>query len=100
LGGDRAGQGSHHAAYCRDHWEAGLFDDEFTVNGSKFPVGDFINALVSFLLIGAAVFLFIVLPVNSLLARMRRGEAAPGTFSFCALASKRWVPGATYNVGL
>ena len=50
---------------------------EFTVNGSKFLIGDFINAVVSFLLIGAAVYFFIVLPVNQLLARMRRGEAAP-----------------------
>jgi len=50
---------------------------EFTVNGSKFPVGDFINALVSFLLIGTAVYFLIVLPMNSLLARMRRGEATP-----------------------
>ena len=50
---------------------------EFTVNGSKFPVGDFINALVSFILIAAAVYFFIVLPMNTLLARMRRGEAAP-----------------------
>jgi len=50
---------------------------EFTVHGSKFPIGDFINALLSFLLIGAAVYFFIVLPMNALLARMRRGEAAP-----------------------
>jgi large conductance mechanosensitive channel len=50
---------------------------EFTINGSKFPIGDFINALVSFILIGAAVYFFIVLTVNRLLARMRRGEAAP-----------------------
>jgi large conductance mechanosensitive channel len=50
---------------------------EFTVNGTKFPVGDFINALVSFILIAAAVYFFIVLPMNTLLARMRRGEAAP-----------------------
>jgi large conductance mechanosensitive channel len=50
---------------------------EFTINGSKFPIGDFINALVSFILIGIAVYFFIVLPVNRLLARMRRGEAAP-----------------------
>jgi large conductance mechanosensitive channel len=49
----------------------------FAVNGSKFPIGDFINALVSFILIGAAVYFFIVLPVNALLARMRRGEVAP-----------------------
>jgi large conductance mechanosensitive channel len=50
---------------------------EFTVNGSKFLIGDFINSVVSFILIGAAVYFFIVLPVNQLLARMRRGEAAP-----------------------
>jgi large conductance mechanosensitive channel len=50
---------------------------EFTVNGSKFPIGDFINALVSFILIAAAVYFFIVLTMNTLLARMRRGEAAP-----------------------
>ena len=50
---------------------------EFTVNGSRFLIGDFLNAVISFLLIGAAVYFFIVLPVNQLLARMRRGEAAP-----------------------
>lgn len=49
----------------------------FTVNNSKFPIGDFINALVSFLLISAAVYFFVVLPVNKLMARMRRGEAPP-----------------------
>jgi large conductance mechanosensitive channel len=50
---------------------------EFTVNGTKFPIGDFINALVSFILIAAAVYFFIVLPMNTILARMRRGEVAP-----------------------
>jgi large conductance mechanosensitive channel len=50
---------------------------EFTVHGSRFLIGDFLNAVISFLLIGAAVYFFIVLPVNQLLARMRRGEAAP-----------------------
>ena len=50
---------------------------EFTVNGSRFPIGDFINAIVSIILIGAAVYFFIVLSVNKILARMRRGEAAP-----------------------
>jgi large conductance mechanosensitive channel len=49
----------------------------FTVNNSKFLMGDFINALISFLLIGAAVYFFVVLPVNKIVARMRRGEAAP-----------------------
>ncbi len=49
----------------------------FTINDSKFLVGEFINAVVSFLLIGAAVYFFIVLPVNKLTARLRRGEAPP-----------------------
>ena len=49
----------------------------FEVNGSKFLIGDFINVLVSFLLVSAAVYFFIVLPVNTLLARMRRGETTP-----------------------
>jgi large conductance mechanosensitive channel len=47
----------------------------FTVNNSKFMIGEFINAVVSFILIAAAVYFFIVLPVNKVLARLRRGEA-------------------------
>ncbi len=49
----------------------------FEVNGSKFLVGDFINALVSFLLIATAVYFFVVLPVNAFTARMRRGDPPP-----------------------
>ncbi len=49
----------------------------FTINGSKFPIGDFINAVVSFLLIAAAVYFFVVAPVNALMARVRRGQAPP-----------------------
>lgn len=49
----------------------------FEVRGSKFLLGDFINALVAFLLIAAAVYFFVVLPVNALVARMRRGETPP-----------------------
>ncbi|MCZ2073945.1 MAG: large conductance mechanosensitive channel protein MscL [Bryobacteraceae bacterium] len=49
----------------------------FSVNGSKFMIGRFINAIVSFLLIALAVYFFVVVPVNALMARMRRGEATP-----------------------
>jgi large conductance mechanosensitive channel len=49
----------------------------FEVNGSKFLIGDFINALLSFILIAAAVYFFVIVPVNALTARMRRGEAPP-----------------------
>ncbi len=48
---------------------------KFTVNGSVFPVGDFINAVVSFLLIAAAVYFFVVTPLNALVARMRKAPA-------------------------
>lgn len=44
----------------------------FTINGTPFPVGDFINALVSFLLVAAAVYFFVVTPINALIARMRK----------------------------
>jgi large conductance mechanosensitive channel len=49
----------------------------FTINKSMFPVGEFINACVSFLLISAAIYFFVVTPVNALVARMRRGEVSP-----------------------
>jgi large conductance mechanosensitive channel len=48
-----------------------------TVNGSKLLVGDFVNALIAFLMIAIAVYFFLVVPVNALTARMRRGEAPP-----------------------
>jgi large conductance mechanosensitive channel len=49
----------------------------FTVNGSKFLIGDFINSIVSFVMIGAAIYFFVVAPVNALQARINRGEAPP-----------------------
>jgi large conductance mechanosensitive channel len=50
---------------------------QFEINSSKFLIGDFINAVVSFLLIGAAVYFFVIVPVNAIMARMKRGEAPP-----------------------
>lgn len=49
----------------------------FTVNGSKFLIGDFVNAVVSFLMVAAAIYFFIVAPMNAIMARSRRGEAPP-----------------------
>src|ERR1043166_9741258 len=49
----------------------------FEINGSKFLIGDFINAVVSFALIAAAVYFFVVVLMNALIARLRRGEAPP-----------------------
>jgi len=47
----------------------------FTVNGSKFLVGDFINAVVAFVLVATAVYFFVVVPMNMVMERRRRGEA-------------------------
>jgi large conductance mechanosensitive channel len=49
----------------------------FEVNGSRFLLGDFINALLTFLLIATAVYCFVVMPMNAILERRRRGEAPP-----------------------
>lgn len=49
----------------------------FSLNGSKILIGDFINAAVSFVLIAAAVYFFVVLPMNAIVARQHRGEAPP-----------------------
>ncbi len=44
---------------------------DFTVNGSHFLFGDFVNAAFSFLLIAAVVFFLIIKPINNLTARFR-----------------------------
>jgi large conductance mechanosensitive channel len=43
----------------------------FTINGSEFRYGDFINALISFLIIATVVFFFVIKPANALLSRLR-----------------------------
>lgn len=49
---------------------------DFTINDSTFRYGDFINKVISFLTIAAAVFFFVVVPVNALMARAKK-EAPP-----------------------
>ncbi len=48
----------------------------FTINNSQFLYGDFLNALIAFVLIAAAVYFFVVVPMNALAARRQR-EGAP-----------------------
>jgi large conductance mechanosensitive channel len=43
----------------------------FTINGSEFLYGAFINALITFLLIAAVVFFLVIKPVNALMARRK-----------------------------
>ncbi len=43
----------------------------FTINGSEFRYGDFINALIAFLIVATVLFFFVIKPVNALLSRLR-----------------------------
>jgi large conductance mechanosensitive channel len=49
----------------------------FTINGSHFNYGAFINAVIAFLSVAAAIFFFVVKPVNMLAERRRKGEELP-----------------------
>ena len=50
----------------------------FTINGSRFAYGHFLNAVISFLIISAVIFFFVVKPLNLLLARRKaKEEPAP-----------------------
>lgn len=47
----------------------------FTINDSVFRYGLFLNALISFVSIAAAIFFFVVKPLNALAARRKKGQA-------------------------
>jgi large conductance mechanosensitive channel len=56
----------------------------FTINNSKFLIGDFINSLVTFLIIASVIYFFVVLPVNKLMARFKpKAEVEPETTRDC-----------------
>jgi large conductance mechanosensitive channel len=50
---------------------------EFTVNNSRFLIGDFINALIAFVLVAAAIYFFVVAPMNAITLRYKKPENAP-----------------------
>jgi large conductance mechanosensitive channel len=55
----------------------------FTINGSQFLIGHFINVLLSFVLVAVAIFFFVVKPVNHLIARTRKQPPADPTNKKC-----------------
>jgi large conductance mechanosensitive channel len=58
-------------------------DLTFTIGGGVFLYGDFINAAISFISIAAAVFFFVVKPVNMLMARRKTETAVLPTTREC-----------------
>jgi large conductance mechanosensitive channel len=59
---------------------SGLF---FTLNGSQFKYGHFVNAIISFILVAAAIFFFVVKPMNMLIAKSRKEAPADPTTKKC-----------------
>ncbi len=55
--------------------EPDFSDLTFTINNSEFLYGDFINALLAFLIIATVVLFFVVKPVNALMARFQPDTA-------------------------
>jgi len=55
----------------------------FTVNGSEFKYGHFINTLISFLLVAGSVFFFVVKPMNVLISRSRKEPPSDPTTKKC-----------------
>ena len=55
----------------------------FTLHGSKFMYGHFVNALVSFFLVSSSVFFFVVKPLNALISRSRKEKTIDPTTKKC-----------------
>jgi large conductance mechanosensitive channel len=55
----------------------------FTINGSQFNYGDFINNVISFLILALTIYFFVVLPINRLTARLHKGPAPAATTQPC-----------------
>lgn len=55
----------------------------FTINKSKFLYGDFLNLLISFVIIAAVVYFLVVVPFSKLLERFKPTPDAPAPLQEC-----------------
>ena len=55
----------------------------FTINNSKFLIGDFINALLSFVIVSSVIYFFVVVPMNKLTALTRKEKPVDPTTKKC-----------------
>jgi len=55
----------------------------FKINGSKFLIGDFLNSLISFLIISSVIYFLVVLPINQLMKRIKSNEKSDPTEKAC-----------------
>lgn len=66
-------------------------DHYWSIHGSQFVYGDFLNAVLTMLLIGLALYYFVVLPVNSLMERFKP-ETEPGVQTKVCPECKSSIP--------
>lgn len=55
----------------------------FTVNNSKFMIGEFINALISFFTISAVIYFAVVMPMSKIMEKMKSGKSVDPTDKLC-----------------
>ena len=55
----------------------------FTINNSKFLYGDFLNALIAFVIIAAVIYFLVIVPYTALMARTRKEPAPDPTIKKC-----------------
>lgn len=55
----------------------------FTINGSRFMVGEFINSLISFLTISAVIYFAVVMPMSKIMEKMKNGKSVDPTDKTC-----------------
>jgi len=56
----------------------------FTINGSSFMYGNFLNALIAFLIVAAAIYFFVVTPINTLISKTRKEKPLDPTTKKCS----------------
>lgn len=67
----------------------------FTIHGSTFPYGDFLNYLIAFIVISAVVFFLVVKPANALMDRMKTEPPVDETVTQCPHCLSQIPVGAT-----
>jgi large conductance mechanosensitive channel len=55
----------------------------FSINNSRFLVGEFINAVVSFIILAAIIYFIVVVPINKMMARFQPQEPEPQVTREC-----------------
>jgi large conductance mechanosensitive channel len=55
----------------------------FTINNSKFLYGEFLNALIAFVIIAAVIYFFVVVPYTAMVQRAHREPPADPTTKKC-----------------